>query len=173
MTQMTGWTQYLVTALVIGLVLILRLRRVGKVRRLRLETLWILPAIFFAVFGWIFYEVPPHGIGWLWCGIALVIGATVGWYRGRFVEISVDPETHLLNQKTSIGAIIFIVILIAVRMAMRSVVSLEAASWHLNALLVSGIFVCGAAGTLTAFRVELFLRARRLLAVARASRLAQ
>ena len=154
---------------ILAVVLALRWRRMGKTRRLRLETLWIMPATFFAVFGFIFYEVPPHGIGWLWCAIAFAAGSAIGWYRGRFVEISVHPETHELNQKSSPAAFIFIIALIAVRFAMRSVVNFEASSWHLNTLLVSGIFISAAAGTLSVFRLELFLRARRLLAAARAN----
>ncbi len=165
--QQSDLIRYSFTALIIAIVLFLRWRRVGKMRRLRLETLWILPAIFLIVFGFIFYEVPPHGIGWLWCALALVAGSAVGWQRGRFVEIHVDPETHVLNQKTSAGAIIFIIVLMIGRFAMRSLVEMGDARWHLGALLISGIFISFAAGALCAFRLELFLRARRLLAEAR------
>lgn len=167
MPQNASWSQYALYALILVIVVGLRIWRMGKTRRLRLETLWIMPAIFFAVFGFIFYEVPPQGMGWLWCGLAFVAGSAIGWYRGRFIEISVHPETHELNQRTSPGAIIFIVVLIFARMVMKSALNFEASSLHLNAMLVSGIFISFAAGVLTFFRVELFVRARRLLADAR------
>jgi len=160
--------RYLITALVVGLVLFLRLRRAGTMRRLRIETLWIMPAIFLIIFGLIFYEVPPHGTGWLWCAVAVLAGGAVGWQRGRFVEIHVDPVTHELNQKTSAGAVLFILALMAGRYGLRYLMQLGDARWHLGILLVSSIFISFAFGTLTSFRLELYLRARRLLAAARA-----
>jgi hypothetical protein len=160
--------RYIFTALIIGIVLALRLRRVGQMRKMRLETLWIVPAIFFAIAGIMFFEAPPHGLGWLWCAIALAAGAAIGWQRGRFVEIHVDPDTHELNQKASAGAIIFIVVLMGVRYGLRYVMEMGEARWHLNALLISGIFISLALGMLSSFRLEMYLRARRLLAAARA-----
>ena len=45
-------TRYAITGAIIAFVLFLRLRNVGKARRLRLETLWIIPTLFiaFAIF---------------------------------------------------------------------------------------------------------------------------
>jgi membrane protein CcdC involved in cytochrome C biogenesis len=163
-------TRYAITAAVIILVLFLRLRNVGKTRRLRIETLWIVPMVFmgFAVF--IFSQLPPSGLGWLWVAIAAVVGGVVGWQRGRFMEIRVDPDTHEINQKTSPAAIIFLVALVLVRMALRSAIAMGDARWHLGATLVTDIFIGFAIGVLTIYRVELYLRARRLLAEARSAR---
>ena len=90
--------QYLIPILVVGLVLFFRLRAMGKARSLRLERLWIVPTIYLALAIFLFWEMPPHGLGWLWAGLAFLLGGLIGWYRGKAMKIHVDPETHALNQ---------------------------------------------------------------------------
>ncbi len=162
------WIRYAITGTIILIVLILRVRRIGKSQRLRLETLWIVPTLFLLFTGFIFSQMPPSGLGWLWVAIAVLLGAVVGWQRGRFVAVHVDPETHRLSQKTSPAALLFIGALMAVRFGLRSAIAMGDARWHFGAALVSDIFIGFAVGVLTAYRVELFVRARRLLAEARA-----
>src|SRR3954471_20725139 len=111
--------QYLIPALVIGLVLFLRFRAMGKARPLRLERLWIVPVVYLALTIFLFWEMTPHGLGWLWAGLAFVVGSAIGWYRGKAMKISVDPESHALNQVASPLALLVIVVLIGLRYAIR------------------------------------------------------
>ena len=55
----------LVSVLVIGLVLFLRLRRMTAKRPLNPATLWIVPAIFAGIAVLNFAEYPLHGLDWL------------------------------------------------------------------------------------------------------------
>ena len=156
-------TRYAITGAIIAFVLFMRLRNVGKARRLRLETLWIVPSLFIAFACFIFTQLPPEGLGWLWVTIAALLGGAVGWQRARLIHIGVDPETHEINQTTSPAAMIFIVVLIGVRWILRSAVAMGDARWHIGATLVTDIFVGFAIGVLTLYRVELYLRALLLL----------
>jgi ABC-type tungstate transport system substrate-binding protein len=166
-TNQAEWIRYAITGLVIGIILFIRWRRMGQVRRLRLETLWIIPTIFTGLAIFLLIKLPPPPLGWLWIAIALALGSVAGWHRGRFIAIGVDPETHELNQKSSPAAMVFLLALVLVRLALRSVVTMSDARWHLGAGLVADIFLGFAVGVLTAYRVEIFLRARRLLGEAR------
>lgn len=122
MTPETARTmQIVIPIVVIGIVLAFRVRRMSQMRPLKLETLWIVPAIFVAVFVLTVSTQPPRpaGLDWAWLAPAVVIGAGVGWYRGKMMQIHVDPQTHALNQKASPAALIFLVAVILVRYGLR------------------------------------------------------
>jgi hypothetical protein len=153
-----------ITVIVVGLVMALRWRRIGQLRPLRLERLYVLPAIYAAIVAITLIERPPSGLDWLWCGIALVIGAGLGWTRGKAIKISVDPQTHSLNQTASAATFIFIAALVVIRVALRSVVAAEAGTWHISAVTVVDALMCLALGLIAAQRLEMFLRGQRALA---------
>jgi NAD/NADP transhydrogenase beta subunit len=160
---------YLVAPLVV-LILILRLRRMGTSRRLRLEYLWVMPALLIAGAGYLLWRMPPEGMEWAWMALSCAIGAVVGWYRAKTMQITVDPQTHALNQQGSPAALIFIIVLIAVRFGLRTLMNEQAEAWHLNALFISGLFMVFVVGMLVASRIEMTIRARALLAQARSAR---
>jgi len=161
---------YLIPIVIIAAIMFFRFRSMGKERRLRLERLWIVPAIYFVAAALMFAQMTPHGLGWLWAGLSLGAGATIGWQRGRAMKISVDPETHALNQISSPLAMILIVVLILVRTSLRAATQLEGAAWHLDAILITDCLVAFALGLLSAMRLEMYLRGSRLLAEARGER---
>lgn len=160
------WISYVVTAAIVAFVLAIRMRRLSRARRLRIEWLWVLPAIYAVIACGMFYEFPPVGVQWLFCGAALLLGAALGWQRGRMMHIEVDPDTHEINQRASAGALILIVALVAVRFGARSLAE-GAGPLHLNALVLTDMLVAMALGLFTAQRIEMYLRARGLLEVAR------
>lgn len=167
---MTAVAQYAIPGTIIAVVLFFRLRSVGKARRLRLERLWILPAFYAAIVGLVFGSAPPHGLTWLWCLVALSVGAGLGWWRGKLMRVDVDPETHELSQTVSPAALIFIVALIAIRSASRAMAVQMAGPGHAGLMATTDILMTFALGFIAFQRVEIFLRARRMLAEARAKR---
>lgn len=159
---------YLIGGAIVLLVLAFRIRRMRQVRPLKLERLWIVPALVLLLAAAAFAAEPPIGTGWLWCGLALAIGGVLGWQRGRTMRISVDPESGALNQTGSPAALLFIVALIAARSALRY----EAEAWGFNPMLASGMLLGMAVGLLSVQRLEMYLRGRRLLGQAAGSAIA-
>jgi NAD/NADP transhydrogenase beta subunit len=151
---------YLIAGIVFVVVVAFRMRRLTQVRPLRIERLWIFPAVYLAVCIYLLVELPPRlPLGWLWCVIALVAGGALGWQRGKTMRITVDPET------ASLAGIMFLLVLIAV----RSVARFEGRALHLDLGLVTVALAPFALGLFAVQRVEMYLRARRLLTAARAA----
>jgi fucose 4-O-acetylase-like acetyltransferase len=162
---------YAITTVVVVALLAFRLRRMSQLRRLRLETLWVVPAIYLIFAGVMFYQFPPTAIGWAISAAALLAGAAIGWQRGKMMQIHVDPETHVLNQKASPAAMIFIVVLIAVRMSAKTILASGVGNdFHLSAMLVTDVLIALALGLFATTRLEMFLRARQMLAEVRGAR---
>ena len=167
-TTPNPWIGYAVTAIVVAIVLAIRLRRMNVLRPLKLERLWILPAVYLALAAIMFVATPPDAIGWPLCGLALVAGSALGWWRGRLIHVEVDPETHLLSARQSPAAIAFIVILIAVRQGLRAIIQNGGGTGlHVSVATLTDLLVALALGLLTVQRVEMYLRAKRLLERAR------
>ncbi|WP_253717737.1 CcdC protein domain-containing protein [Sphingomonas sp. AP4-R1] len=160
---------YIITGCAIALVLVLRYRGMRRASRLRLETLWIVPAIFGLAFLFGLYEAPPPTpIGWLWLVVAAAGGGALGWQRGKLMKISVDPATHQLNKQNSPAALLFIVLLIVARQGLRY----EAAQAGVNLMKITGILLAFGFGLLSATRAEMYVRAKRLLGAAKSAQLA-
>ena len=157
------WISYAITAAIVVIVLALRMRRMGQMRPLKLETLWIVPAVYAVVAAMMFWQLPPTGTVGIATLAGLVIGAAVGWQRGKMMHIHVDPETHALNQKASPAALLFLVALIAVRSFGRGLLGAEGVS---PAMLTDPL-IAFALGMFTLTRVEMYIRAKRLLEEAR------
>jgi membrane protein CcdC involved in cytochrome C biogenesis len=159
-----SWISYAVTIGIVVIVLALRMRGMSKMRPLKLGGLWIVPALYLAVAALMFAQLPPTG----WVALAsvagLVIGAAVGWQRGKMMHIHVDPETHALNQKASPAAMFFLIALIVVRAGARAVLG-ESSS--VSPAMLTDPLIAFALGMFTLQRVEMYLRAKRLLEEAR------
>jgi membrane protein CcdC involved in cytochrome C biogenesis len=159
-----GWISYAITIGAIVVIMALRMRRMGQMRPLKLETLWIVPAMYAVVAALMFFSLPPVG----WVALAslagLAIGAAVGWQRGKMMHIHVDPETHALNQKASLAAMFFLIALILVRTGARTLLGAES---HVSPAMLTDPLIAFALGMFTLQRVEMYLRARRLLDEAR------
>jgi hypothetical protein len=158
-----SWIGYAITFAIILVVFGLRMRRMGKMRPLRLETLWIVPSLYLAITAWMFVQLPPTGSVAIASAAALIAGAAVGWKRGTMMHIHVDPQTHALNQKASPAAMIFLLVLVAVRSLGRGVLGAEGVS----PAMFTDPLIAFALGMLTLTRVEMYFRGRRLLEEAR------
>jgi hypothetical protein len=90
------------------------------------------------------------------------------FHLGRLSDFEADGNIRRLGnhgsltQRSSPTAFLFLILLFAVRGALRWLVELGDARRHLGAMLVSDIFIALAVGALCFYRLELWLRARRL-----------
>jgi Protein of unknown function (DUF1453) len=159
-----GWISYAVTIGIIVVVMALRMRGMSKMRPLKLETLWVVPVLYLAVAVLMFVQLPPKGLVAFASAIALLIGAAVGWQRGKMMHIHVDPQTHALNQKASPAAMFFLIALIVVRAGARGLLGQESG---VTPAMLTDPLIAFALGMFTLQRVEMYLRARRLLEEAR------
>lgn len=157
--QLHGWAQYL-PLLVVVLVIALRLRGAGRRRPLRLERLWVVPALYLVLVVTLLVETPPPGIGgWLSAAFALAAGAFLGWQRGKMMRIHLDPDTHTLSQQSSAAGMIFLIVLIGVRYAARDI----GGAMHANVALMTDTLAALALGMFGMQRLEMYLRAKRML----------
>jgi hypothetical protein len=166
--QPAPWMSYVMPVVVIAVVMALRWRRMSRARRLRLETLWILPAVYAVIVASVFATSPPSASGWGWSALGLVVGAAIGWYRGRLMKIHVDPETHALSQQASPAAFLLLIVLVVARSAARQEMGGGYQPGHHGIALATDVAMASALGLIAATRIEMILRARRLLRIARA-----
>jgi len=159
----------LVPLAIVVLVLVLRNSRP---RPLNIERLWIRPAIVLILMGVALAATAPPldplNIGIL--AAALAIGCGLGWLRGRSMRIDVHPETHALTARASPLGLILIFGLLLVRYALRGAAYESASFLHLSVLAIADAFMLLAVGMLSVQGLEMWLRARRLLAEAQAAK---
>ena len=60
----------LIPIMIIAVVLALRMRRMSQMRPLKLEILWIFPAIYIALFALLLFAYRPAGMDWAWIAAA-------------------------------------------------------------------------------------------------------
>ncbi|HEX7856603.1 MAG TPA: hypothetical protein VF503_23240 [Sphingobium sp.] len=147
---------------IVAVIMVIRMRRMGQERPLKLERLWVVPAIYGAVALVTFWFIPPHGMAWLYCVAALIVGGALGWYRGKMVAISIDPATHRLNQKTSPAAMAFVLGIVVIRLGARTL-AVEMSVGNSMLMVMTDILIAFALGFLPVQRLEMGLRASRLL----------
>jgi membrane protein CcdC involved in cytochrome C biogenesis len=126
--------------------------------------LWVVPALYLVIGALMFWSLPPTGWVVIACIVALLIGAAVGWQRGKMMQIHVDPETHALNQKASPAAMFFLIALIVIRSGARAVLG---QSGGVSPAMLTDPLIAFALGMFTMTRVEMYVRAKRLLEEAR------
>ncbi len=170
--QVHSVVPYIIGGLLFVVLMAWRLRRMTQSRPLRVEWLWVTPAVLTALTVVSLIPQPPEGIGWVVLAVGFVIGGAFGWWRGKMMHITVDPETHALNTKASAAGMIFIVAIIAIRMALRTMALSEASTLHVSVAVITGAFMTFAVGLFGVQRVEMAIRANRLLTEARQAKAA-
>ncbi len=159
----------LIPVVIALLVIGLRFRTLSRERPLRIERLWIVPALYAVIAVATFWSAPPAPMTWAAAVSALMAGAALGWQRGRMMRITVDPATQAISQKGSLAAMAFIIVLVLVRSTARSAEALGIPGVHFNVMTMTDVLIAFGLGMLTLQRVEMYLRARRLLDEARAA----
>jgi hypothetical protein len=163
----TGPWTYLVPLLVVGMVIL----RNSRARRLRIETLWIAPVIILALVTLALSQEKATTPLMVAVDVAaLSVGALLGWWRARLTHIAVDPQTHQLTSRASPVGMMVILALFAVRYGLRSLAAQNAGALHLSVNLVADAALVMTVGLVCAQRLEIALRASRLLNEARAAK---
>ena len=143
--------------------------RISRARRRRVETLRIMPLVIIALIGLSFSQQGvPSALGLSLDAAALVIGALIGWQRGRLTHITVDPATHQLTSRASPIGMLLILGVFAIRYGLRMYGSQEAAALHMPVNVIADAVLVITVGLVCAQRLEIFIRANRMLTEARA-----
>jgi hypothetical protein len=159
-----NWLTALLPFAIIGIVIALRLRSMTRERPLNLGTLWLVPIIYLVLVGSMLAALPPAPVGWALLVAGLLVGVVLGWHRGKLIRIERNPDTGKLMQRASPLAMLLLVALIALKLGARAIFG-ETAAGHpgSGAMLLTDAFLGFALGLLSATRLELYLRARRIL----------
>ena len=155
---------YAVPLVIIVPLLYRRLRRMLKPQPLKLNRLWIRPAIILFAGIAVLAGAPPPLADLPWFALAAILGAALGWQWGRLMAIHVDPENGTLMTRGSLAALIVIVLLIAVRVGLRALLTVQGAAWHLDAVLITDGLIVFSAFLFGVRGLEMYLRARGVMA---------
>jgi hypothetical protein len=159
-----NWVTTLIPFVVIAVVLALRFRSMSKERPLNLSTLWLIPVVYLLLAGSMLVTLPPPPLGWALAFAGLAVGAVAGWYRGKTIRIERGPGSNELRQKASPLAMVLIAALVVLKIGARSIFGETAVTQPgSSALLLTDAFLGFALGLLSATRLELYLRGKRLL----------
>jgi hypothetical protein len=85
------------------------------------------------------------------------------------MAIDVHPEDGTLMVKGGQAAMLVLVVLILFRLGLRAGLQVEAKAWHLDMLLISDASIVFTALLFSIRSVEMYLRARRVMAAAPAA----
>lgn len=147
---------------VMVIVLVVRGRRMAVKRPLKPNMLWVMPAVFLGIAALTLAQFPPHGMDFLWLALALVLGAGLGWQRGRLMKIWIEPESGQLVTQGSGWAVVFLVGLLVLRSMLRTGLQYEAGEGVIDPALINNAFVVFALGLFATQRAEMAMRASRL-----------
>ena len=160
--------------LIIGLALalLILLLRNRRPRALRVELLWVRPVIFLALLALSAAARPPPltPSSIVLLVVAAAIGVGLGWQRGRFMRIEVDPETHAVTSRASAVGIVFILGVLLLRLAMGSAIRDNGGNLPISPIAGADALLVLVVAMMTTQGLEMWIRARRLLADAQAAK---
>ncbi|MEO5809544.1 MAG: hypothetical protein ABIR51_05720 [Sphingomicrobium sp.] len=161
--------QYVISGTIIVIVLALRFRSMRKTRPLNPDRLWIGPLLLALMALAAIVLHPPGALGLALGGFGLVVGGLIGWQRGRLIRIDRDPATGALSQTVSPAAMFLLVGIILIRFVARAYFAgnpTAAANGGMDehTLMITDVALLFAVGLIGMTRIEMMLRARRILA---------
>ena len=160
--------QYVISGMIIVIVLALRFRSMRKTRPLNPDRLWIVPLLLAIMAAATIVLHPPGAPGLALGAMGLVVGGLIGWQRGRLIRIDRDPATGALSQTVSPAAMLLLVGIIAIRFVARAYFAGNPAAANggmdEHTLMITDVALLFAVGLIGMTRIEMMLRARRILA---------
>lgn len=155
---------------VILVMLVAVLGRAVSSKKAVIERLWISP-VFLVVAAAALVELSAASLGPLTLvalAAAFVVGAAVGWRRGRLTPVEIDPDARALASPVSPGGVMLVVALFLVRYFIHSLAVYEPKALLGGGPDEIGLILDGLAmfvvGMVAAGQFELWIRCRRLLA---------
>lgn len=150
----------------IGVGVVILLLRNRQARPLNVKWMWVLPLVYMVLMGFALWETSfqPHPAfdneAYAIMGGSLVVGAFLGWWRGKTVDIHRDPQTNRLMAQASPLGLVIIFAFLGVRLALREYIDANADAWHISLVTLSDAFILFAVGLIVVSRLEMWIRAR-------------
>lgn len=167
-------TTYLIAFGVIALFMGFRIWRSSRAQKLKIERMWVRPTILLVILGLSIASQPPtlDPVTIAVLAVVTVIGFGLGLLRGRMVKVSINPQTHdLTSQQSPWGTMIFLAVMV-VRTGSRFVLRGEHEIAGVPVTdIIDGLSVLYA-GSVVGLQVDIWIRARKLLADAVAAKAA-
>jgi hypothetical protein len=163
----------LLPVLILLPILYFRMRRMAKLRPLKLNQLWIRPALIVVIALLAIFSPTQPGQAplppltpeqWAWLGLAVLLGGVGGWHYGRTIAIEVHPENGTLMTKGSVAAMLVIVVLVLVRMGLRPFLAMQGGGLHLDVRVIADASIVFTAALFAVRSLEMYLRAKRVMA---------
>jgi hypothetical protein len=151
--------------LTLAVILAIRLRRTSWERPISLRSMWIAPGLYLLAVTAVIVKSPPTPIGWTAALFALLLGGALGWQRGRLFDLRLDSSTGTLLKRRPPAAVLLLGGVIALRFIAGGLLGVVPASLSpgSTAMLLTDVTMGFLLGLLGFTRVELYVRARRLL----------
>jgi len=141
-------------------------KRGGRERTIRIGRLWILPLVFTVIIAASIYAQPmPIDLNMTLIDafvLAFAVGFGCGWFRGQTTHIAVDPESGDLKAKMTPVGLVLIAALILIRTSAFDWLNSRAAAWQIAPTAIVDGFMLFALGLILGWRIEMYLRCRRL-----------
>lgn len=159
-----GALPYILPVAVLALVLV----RGARPRTLVIERLWVSPALIMTMASLlIFAQGAMSFSGMVLQIVAVLIGAGLGWWRGSLTQLSIDPQTHTLTSKVSPVGLALLGVIFLARFGLRSFAMSHPGAFHASVPELTDAMLLLAVGLICAQRLEVWIRARQMLADAR------
>jgi uncharacterized membrane protein len=140
-----------------------------------LERLWIAPAVICALAGAAIAFSPHEGrftlVNVILFAAALGVGGLIGWLRAKGVKLTVEPMTHQVTSAVSPLGLVLLVAVFVVRYALRF--ATQSGLPGVKATTITNAMLFLAIGVVISQRIEIGVRARRLIKLSRDSLAAQ
>jgi hypothetical protein len=151
---------YLIAAFVLAMVL----RRSLRGRQIKVDRLWVIPALLIVAAASMIAQAPPTDpVMIATLVLAALAGAAIGWQRGRLTRIDLDPDTGVLMSKASPAAVILIVAIFALRYGVKFWLQSHPSRGP-EAVTATDALLLFSVGMLSVARIEMWIRCRRLIA---------
>ena len=158
------WLTTILPFAVLALVMALRWRNVKRARPFRPGRLWIAPALFLLLAGFVLFSMPPSATGWLAFVGGALVGGALGWQRGKLMHLEHDGQGQLMIRTSPAALVLIVVVIGAKRLLAPAAGAGDGASAALapQALLLTDALLGFALGMIVMMRIELWLRERRM-----------
>lgn len=155
---------YILPVAVLALVLV----RGARPRTLVIERLWVTPAMIMTMASLLIFAQGAMSLAGLILQIvAVLIGAGLGWWRGSLTHLTIDPKTHTLTSKVSPVGLALLGAIFVARLGLRSLAMSHPGVFHASVAELTDAMLLLAVGLICAQRLEVWIRARQMLADAR------